>query len=461
MSTAKHVPPWRQTLRIRVTIGASLIVTAAVVLGVLTMYALQMSSVRRTIDDQLSTYAARIAQNAETSGWPPVLPRSNLDGNAEAQVLAADGTVLAATRTLQGLPAVYALAPGATVPVRQRAADGAIPTEIRVVATRVTVAGRPVVVLTGTGTDLLSEVNEEFLHHLLAGLPVILLLSAGMVWLVTGRALRPVDRIRRAVTDITSADLSRRVPDPGTGDEIGRLARTMNDMLARLEDSAHRQRRFVADASHELRSPLAAIRTTLEVGLAHPERAPWPAIAGRAAGQAIRLEELLQHLLLLAKADEGQPVGPGRPVDVGTLLDDIRADIVTHDIALHLSTQGSPVATGDPETLSRLFRNIIDNAVRYARTEVRITATTSPAAVRVHVVDDGPGIPADQRDRVFDRFVRLDTSRDRATGTTGLGLAIAREIATAHHGAITVTDADIGGADVLITLPAAAPRLTP
>jgi signal transduction histidine kinase len=461
MSTTRRVPPWRQTLRIRVTIGASLIVTAAVVLGVLAMYSLQMNSVRRTIDDQLRTYAVQIAETAQAAGWPPVLAPSSLDENAEAQVLAADGTVLAASRTLQGLPAVYALAPGASVPVRQRAADGVIPTEIRVIATRTTVAGRPVVVLTGTSTDLLGAVSEEFTHYLLAGLPVILLLSVGMVWVVTGRALRPVERIRVAVTDITSADLSQRVPDPGTGDEIGMLARTMNDMLARLEDSAHRQRRFVADASHELRSPLAAIRTTLEVGLAHPDRAPWPTIAGRAAGQAVRLEGLIQHLLLLAKTDEGQAVGPQQPVDVGKLLEDIGADTGTQGIVLHLRTDGTPVTVGSPDTLSRLFRNIIDNAIRYARTAVYVTATATPDAIRVHIVDDGPGIPPEQRERVFDRFVRLDTSRDRATGTTGLGLAIAREIATAHHGTITITSAGTGGADVLVTLASMPSALTP
>ena len=269
---------------------------------------------------------------------------STLDANAEAQVTAADGTVLAATRTLAGMPAVYTLPAGSTTPVRQKAADGVIPTEIRVVGLRATVGGQPVTIITGTSTDLLKQVNAEFIRHLLLGLPVILILAAGIVWLVVGRALRPVEKIRHAVTDITSADLSQRVPEPSTSDEIGNLAHTMNDMLARLEAAASKQRRFVADASHELRSPLAAIRTTLEVGLAHPDRAPWPVIAERAAQQSARLEDLIQQLLLLAKADEHLLAANEQLVDVTHLLREIRSTVTVQHI--HLSIDANPDRTG-------------------------------------------------------------------------------------------------------------------
>ncbi|MEY9968562.1 signal transduction histidine kinase [Streptacidiphilus sp. MAP12-16] len=447
--------PRRATLRTRVTVVASLGITAAVVLGVLFMYLLQMNSVHRTIDGQLHTYATQIAQSAPTGRWPQPLPASSLDASAEAQVLAPDGTVLAATRTLVGLPAVYALPAGSDTPVRQKAADGVIPTEIRVVAVQTTVDGRPVTIVTGTATDLLRQVNSEFLRHLLFGFPVILILAAGTVWLVVGRALRPVEKIRLAVTDITSADLSQRVPEPGTPDEIGHLAHTMNDMLTRLEDSARRQRRFVADASHELRSPLAAIRTTLEVGLAHPDRAPWPAIAERAAGQSVRLEDLLQQLLLLARADEHQLSAQQQRVDVGTLLRDVVAGTPAQDRAIELDVVPAATVVGNPDDLQRLFRNIIDNAVRHARNRILITATTTADAVRVHVDDDGPGIPSADRERVFHRFVRLDGSRERSSGGTGLGLAIAREIALAHHGHIAITDSPGDGAHMVITLPVA------
>jgi signal transduction histidine kinase len=432
-------------------------ITVAVLLGVLLMYLLQMSSVRRTVDGQLTTYVTQIEQSAQNGVLPRILAPSTLDSNAEAQVIAADGSVLAATRTLTGVPAVYALPPGATTPVRLKAAEGIIPTDIRVIAQRTTLAGRPVTIITGTGTNLLGQVNDEFVRHLLLGMPLILILAAGAVWLVVGRALGPVERIRHAVTDITSADLSQRVPDPGTPDEVGRLAATMNDMLSRLEESTQRQRRFVADASHELRSPLAAIRTTLEVGLAHPDRAPWPTIAERAAQQAIRLEELIQQLLLLARSDERQLAGNRRPVDLGQLLHNIRASTLTHhiDLQLHVPEKDKVVTLGSPEHLSRLFRNIIDNAVRYADSTVLVAANITGTSVQVEIIDDGPGIPVAERERVFDRFVRLDSSRDRSTGTTGLGLAIAREIAVAHHGKITIADGPSGGARVVVTLPLA------
>jgi signal transduction histidine kinase len=277
------------------------------------------------------------------------------------------------------------------------------------------------------------------------------------VWLVVGRALRPVEKIRHAVTEITSADLSQRVPEPGTSDEVGQLAHTMNDMLIRLDDAARKQRRFVADASHELRSPLAAIRTTLEVGLAHPDRAPWPTIAERAAQQSARLEELIQQLLLLARADERQlSAQQQRAVDVDALLQEIRASTPAHHLDIDLHPAPGAATTGNPDHLGRMFRNVIDNAIRYAEHRVVIsTTTTTTGAIQVEISDDGPGIPAEERERVFDRFVRLDSSRGRSSGTTGLGLAIAREIVIAHGGRIVMAESPAGGARVIITLPPA------
>jgi signal transduction histidine kinase len=442
-----------RTLRARVTAVAGIAITAAVVLGFLLLYVLQSQATRRTVDGQLRTYLTQIEQSGNDGHWPTPLPPSSLDANAQAQVLGADGQVLAATRLLVSAPPVYQLAAGATQPVRQKAADGLIPPDVQVAATRTTVGGQPVTIIAGTSTELLRQLNTEFAARLLLGIPVVLILAAATVWLIVGRALRPVERITRAVTEITSADLSRRLPEPGTADEIGHLARTMNDMLSRLDDSARRQRRFVADASHELRTPLAAIRTTLEVGLAHPDRAPWPVIAERAAQQSARLEELIQQLLLLAKTDERQLAVQQQTVGLARVLNDIVAHLPAQHVDIELDVAADLATTGDTDLLERLFRNIIDNALRYAASRVVITATATDHLARVQIDDDGPGIPAADRGRVFDRFVRLDNSRERGTGTTGLGLAIAREIALAHHGDITLLERPGGGTRALVTLP--------
>jgi signal transduction histidine kinase len=442
------------TVRARVTVVAGLALTAAVVLGLVVMYWLQLNSADQEIHGQLGTYATQIEQSAAT--WLPTgeLPPSDLDPGAQAQVLARDGTVLAATRNWAGRPALYryTLPPGSTTPVRTPAGDRMLNDDLSEYGEDATAGGRPVAIITTAPTYLQSQVEQTFAWLLAIGVPVLLVLAGGTVWLVTGRALRPVEQIRAAVTAITSADPSQRVPEPGTDDEIGRLARTMNDMLARLDDAAARQRRFVADASHELRSPLTAIRTGLEVGLAHPDRAPWPQIAHRAVRQSQRLEQLIAELLVLAKADAHQPAARRQPVDLAALLADLAATTPAPGIGIELSVPPGTTTAGNPEDLSRMFRNLLDNAVRYACRRVLITAAARPEGIVVEIADDGPGIPEEERERVFGRFVRLDASREQASGSAGLGLAIAREIATAHGATIVLTEAPGGGTRAVVTV---------
>ena len=440
-------------MRTRVTTAAGLALTAAVVLGLVVMYRLQLNSADHTIQGQLRTYAIQIEQSAAGGAFPRTLPASVDDPSAQAQVLASDGTVLAATRTLAGQPALYTLAAGSATPVRQRAADRVLPSDMSVYGERATAGGQPVTIITTTRTYLRSQINQTFAWLLVIGVPFLLVLAGGTVWLVVGRALRPVEQIRGAVTAITLAGLAQRVPEPGTADEIGRLARTMNDMLARLDDSAARQRRFVADASHELRSPLTAIRTGLEVGLSHPDQAPWPEIARRAVRQSQHLDHLITELLALAKADAQQLAGRRQPVDLAALLAGLRdATTAAPGISIDLSVPPGTATAGNQEDLSRMFRNLLDNAVRYARHRVLITATAEPDRVVVEIADDGPGIPAEERERVFGRFVRLDVSREQASGSAGLGLAIAREIAAAHGATIVLTQTPDGGTRAVVTL---------
>ncbi|HEV2636470.1 MAG TPA: ATP-binding protein [Actinocrinis sp.] len=443
------------TLRARVTIVASLAITIGVILGFALMYVLQTDALQRSVDGQLRTYITQIEQSGQGGRWPTTLPASTLDANAQAQVLDTQGHVIAATRRLAGLPAVYLLPADSTQPVRQKAAATALPNEVQVATARTSADGLAVTIIVETPTGLFHQLNSEFAVRLLLAVPVVLILAAATVWLIVGRALRPVERIRRAVTEITSADLGRRVPEPGTCDEIGHLAHTMNDMLDRLDDSARRQRRFVADASHELRTPLTAVRTTLEVGLAYPDKAPWPVIAQRVTDQAVRLEELMEQLLLLAGADERRFATRQDTLDLASLLSVTVAHLPELRVPVDLHTEANIPVTGDAGQLERLLRNITDNALRYATHRVIITATIHGTLAQVHIDDDGPGIPAAERDRVFNRFVRLDASRERANGggTAGLGLAIAREIARAHHGEITLAERPGGGTRAVVILP--------
>ncbi|MFJ2092353.1 sensor histidine kinase [Streptomyces sp. NPDC087901] len=286
---------------------------------------------------------------------------------------------------------------------------------------------------------------------MLTGLPVVLLVVAGVTWLVTRRALRPVEGIRREMAAITaSEDLSRRVPEPGSHDEIARLARTTNETLTALEASVDRQRRFVADASHELRSPIASLRTQLEVGAAHPGLLDVPG----AVADTVRLQALAADLLLLARLDAGERPGAAR-LDLGALVHEEVSQRTGDRIPVTVSVPegGGFEVTGSRGQLARVIGNLLDNAERHARSAVAVTVHGERGGVVVEVTDDGDGVPGAERERIFERFVRLDDARTRDEGGAGLGLAIARDVAVRHGGRLTVTDAGERGARFALWLP--------
>ncbi|WP_413752727.1 HAMP domain-containing histidine kinase [Streptomyces sp. R-74717] len=288
---------------------------------------------------------------------------------------------------------------------------------------------------------------------MLIGLPVLLLVVAGVTWLVTRRALRPVEGIRREMAAITaSEDLSRRVPEPGSRDEIARLARTTNETLTALGASVDRQRRFVADASHELRSPIASLRTQLEVGAAHPELLDVPG----AVADTVRLQALAADLLLLARLDAGER--PGRTtLDLGALVHEEVSQRTGDRIPVAVSVPDSGVfeVAGSRGQLARVIGNLLDNAERHAERAVAVSLRAQRGGVVVAVTDDGAGVPPDERERIFERFVRLDDARTRDEGGAGLGLAIARDVAARHGGRLTVDGAPEGGARFALWLPSA------
>lgn len=286
---------------------------------------------------------------------------------------------------------------------------------------------------------------------MLAGLPVVLLVVAGVTWLVTRRALRPVEGIRREMAAITaSEDLSRRVPEPGSRDEIARLARTTNETLTALEASVDRQRRFVADASHELRSPIASLRTQLEVGAAHPELLD---VAG-AVTDTVRLQVLAADLLLLARLDAGERPGKAR-LDLGALVREEVSQRIGDRIGVTVSVPepGGLEVTGSRGQLARVIGNLLDNAERHAESSVAVAVRAERGGVVVEVSDDGAGVPEAERERIFERFVRLDDARARDDGGAGLGLAIARDVAIRHGGRLTAAGAGERGARFELRLP--------
>jgi signal transduction histidine kinase len=285
---------------------------------------------------------------------------------------------------------------------------------------------------------------------MLLGLPVLLVVVGGVTWLVTRRALRPVEGIRRQMATITaSEDLSRRVPVPGTRDEVDRLAVTTNETLAALESSVERQRRFVADASHELRSPIASLRTQLEVAAAHPELLD---LEG-AVEDTVRLQDLAADLLLLARLDAGEKPGAAR-VDLSAL---VRSETGRRGEAGRVPVEariedGVEVA-GSRGQLARVLGNLLDNAWRHAEGSVTVVLRATGGRAVLEVADDGAGVPQAERERIFERFVRLDDARSRDDGGAGLGLAIARDVAHRHGGTLTAGRAPGGGAVFTLVLP--------
>jgi signal transduction histidine kinase len=291
---------------------------------------------------------------------------------------------------------------------------------------------------------------------LLFAVPAMILLVALAAWYFTGRALRPVEAIRLEAEAITGSTMHRRVPEPDTDDEVGRLARTMNAMLARLETSSQRQRQFVSDASHELRSPLASIRTNLEVALRSGERADWPAVAARALAEDERMEDTVSELLELARLDEHEETAPIESlpeVDLDELVldDTVQQRRVPVDTGRVLAGR----VHGRRDQLQRVVRNLLDNAARHASSTVAVGLVTGDDVVELTVDDDGPGIRPEDRELVFERFTRLDDGRARDAGGLGLGLSMVKAITEHHGGTVVIEDAPLGGARLRVRLPAA------
>lgn len=469
---AEHAPSWRRSLprsvRVRVTAASVLLVVGAVVVaaaGLLWSVEHQLvEGVRARNTEQAAMIAGRLALGVapadavagSSGGSATFIEVRDEQGNP---IVPADPRIYDELALRLADPVLPTDSPVASQVSLGRPGDGDGVMSYEVAARGVSVpSGKPLTVLAASPLDGVRDSIATLKGALIAGLPFFVVLVGCIAWYVTGRALRPVEAIRVEVEAISGGTLHRRVPEPPTGDEVGRLARTMNAMLDRLESSAVRQRQFASDASHELRSPVAAIRTEVEVALRDPE-VDWPAVADRVLREEDRLEALVADLLLLASVDEQTRARRTGSVDLGRLAtqDGARRRLVPVAVSVEDGPGARPpVVDGRGDHLRRVVANLVDNAARHARSAVAVTVSSIGDEVRLVVDDDGPGIPGADRQRVFERFARLDPARARGgAGGAGLGLALVRAVVDAHHGSVTIEDAPgLGGARFIVVLPA-------
>ncbi|WP_377322879.1 sensor histidine kinase [Pimelobacter simplex] len=440
-------------VRTRTTLGAVLVVALALLAGAAALVLVVRGSLHDAAETTAEHRADDLAAQVAASGPPAASVAEQGDDDADDpddpddvvwQVLDPSGAVVSASQPLAGpLPAgdddVVDL-PGADHPyvvVNEEAEHG----------------GTTYVVVAAVSLEDVDETTAALLTPLLVGLPVLLLVVGATTWLVVSRALGPVERIRREVEQITGTRLDRRVPEPSSRDEIGRLARTMNGMLGRLQDAARRQEEFVADASHELRSPLASLRQVAEVAQAHPGALDEGELATTVHEETVRMQALVDQLLVLTRAGAGREGAVRVDVDVDDLVLAEARRAARAGVAADTTAVGPGRVQGDPVALGQVVRNLVDNALRHAASRIALGVAEDGRHVVVTVDDDGPGIPAADRERVFERFVRLDDARARDAGGSGLGLAIVRALVVAHGGVVTAEDAPLGGARLVVRLP--------
>ena len=444
-----------------VLVAVALIVSVAVLAAFLR--ATLVSNVERHLDHQIDEVVALARRGQLPADVPPTGRESG-----QIQVIAADGRVVARSSGVASSTRFDVLAwpdPGRRVSatVDGTRVDGDRGEQYRVVARATETPSGPVVVY---GVSTLRGADRAVRALKVAsvvGIPALVLLAGLFAWRAVRRALAPVDALTAEVDEIEASALDRRLAAPAGDDEIARLARTLNHMLDRLHNAARLQRRFAADASHELRSPLAAVRAQLEVGLAYPDRTDWTATATNVLDEVGRLERLAGELLELARFDAdaageaaGSSAHPQR-VDLAELVGQEAASPEWRDLPLTTMTGQAPaIVLADPDLVIRAVRNLLANAGRHARSSIVMETGTSGRCAFVRVTNDGPPVPAEHRDRIFEPFARLDGARTARSGGAGLGLAIARRIARAHDGDLDLEPAG-GGAAFRLTLPLAVP----
>ncbi|HEX6233672.1 MAG TPA: ATP-binding protein [Jiangellaceae bacterium] len=433
------------SLRARLTVVASILVAGALTAGAILLTAAVQRSLITAVDEAARQRATDVALLIDTGRLPDPIPVEA--GTPLVQVVDAGDRVVAASPGGDRL--VPILLPNEVAAVRageSRRLDGSrlgMAGQLYVVGAAAGDEAEPLTVLVARSMNEVEDATRVVRAVLFGGVPLLVGAFAVACWWLVGQALRPVAALRKGAEDITTTRERRRLPVPVAEDEVHRLAVTLNDMLDRLERSSARQRAFVSDAAHELRSPLTAIRTQLEVARAHPATAEWDEISVDALAEVERLSRLVDDLLVLARSDEA-PRRRVEPVDLAQVVDDVVARYEAGAVPVGRVGADSVPISGDVDALGRIVSNLVDNAVRHAASSVTVELTADGSGAALVVADDGPGISAQDRERVFDRFTRLDEARSRDAGGTGLGLPIVRELVRLHGGTVRLEDNDPG-----------------
>ncbi|MDX6742511.1 sensor histidine kinase [Actinocorallia sp. A-T 12471] len=429
---------WPRSIRVRDTVVAALL--AAVVIGLIAVGV--TSLFRRTVQAQIFDEAERVARrvSADVRADRVDSPIPSSAAVHLIQVIDQSGRVVQASADARDLPPLSQLRPPPDDRLARRIECAGEVSCYAVVSLRTTIYGDADFVVVAVP---MPRALTGHTLNIIAALLVFVLsaLAAWVTWLIVGRTLRPIEAIRRQMAEISASDLHRRVPVPNSDDEIARLARTSNETLERLEHAVERQRQFASDASHELRTPIAGLRANLEGALLHPEDADWEEVSRAALRDTDRLEAIITDLLLLSQIGAGTSVA--EDFDLGELarLESRRG--VALDVVEGVRVHGVRFQ------FARLYANLLDNAERYGGGDIRVRVRREGDKAVMRVCDSGPGIPPEDRERIFGRFSRLDTARSRHLGGTGLGLAIARDIARSHGGDLVAEDSERGACFVL------------
>ena len=442
----------RTSLRFRITTLATAALAMVLTVGGVALVVAHRSTFTSTIDATLTQRADDIVALSETSGSPP-RELAGTETEGFAQWIDEAGVVVASTPNLFGTPPLP-LALDASRQERIQNVDGLeVDDDIFRVLTRRIDGG---LLHVGTTYDVVVESSGALMSTLALTIPILVTVLALVIWWVVGRTLRPVEEIRAEVSEIGWTELHRRVPEPESDDEIARLAGTMNEMLERVEDSIGRQQRFVADAAHELRSPLTRMRLELEVRLADVTDLAEREVLSSTLDEVVALQFLVIDLLALAQADAGHANVPYGNLDLDDLVVREARRIQSHgQVELDMSNVSAALILGDSPQLTRAVRNLLDNAELHAASQITLSLGEVDGQAALTITDDGPGISAEDAKRVFERFGRLDEARSSETGGTGLGLAIVRDIVERHGGSIQLTRLDGPGATFEVRVPLA------